>query len=370
MGVARGTQSGSGERMIATIATLLALLAAGGPSEGAGGNLVPVLGDRHLAGQRIVTGFPGQSPPAELERMIRDGRVAGVILFAHNFDSEAEAESLVQRLREIPRPEGLRQPLLISIDQEGGLVKRLPGPPSLSAEAVGHAGPQAAARQGQRTGAYLDRIGVNLNYAPVLDLGIPGGEIERTDRAFAREPTGVARAGVAFAESMEAEGVAAAAKHFPGFGGAGANTDYTPQAVLTGRRRLRAEDERPFRAFAQDGGSVVMLSNAIYPSLDPDQPAGLSREIASHELRRVAGFDGVSITDSLDAAAIAQLGPPEEVAGMAAQAGTDLLLFSSFTSATSAADSLARDLRTGKLGRKRFRASVARVLELRAGLRG
>jgi len=113
-----------------------------------------------------------------------------------------------------------------------------------------------------------------------------------------------------------------------------------------------------------------MLANAIYPALDPNRPAGLSRAVASHELRRVAGFGGVSITDSLDAAAISAVGSPEQVARMGARAGTDLLLFTSLASAQRAGTSMARELRSGGLDRGRFRASVVRVLKLRDSLRG
>ena len=202
--------------MIATLAALLALAGSGPPAQAAGE--LPGLGDRQLAGQRIVTGFQGESPPAPLVRMIGEGRVAGVILFSQNFDSESEARALIDRLRAVRRPRGLRQPLLVSVDQEGGLVKRLPGPPTESAAAMGAGTSEAAARQGQRTGNYLDGLGFNLNFAPVLDLAIPGGDIERTDRGFSGAAAGVIRTALPFARAMGRQGVAATAKHFPGFG--------------------------------------------------------------------------------------------------------------------------------------------------------
>ncbi len=354
--------------MIATLAALLAIAGSGHAAQAAP-NPVRELGDRQLAGQRILTGFPGQSPPAVLVRMIREGHVAGVILFSQNFDSESEAQALIDRLREIRRPRGLRQPLLISVDQEGGLVKRLPGPPSTSAAAMGAAGPRAASREGRRTGRYLDNLGFNLNFAPVADLAISGGNIEGTGRGFAHVPADVIRLALPFARALSRQGVAATAKHFPGFGRASENTDDMSQSIEVSRKQLRTQDELPFHAFSRDGGDVVMLANAVYPALDPSRPAGLSQAVASRELRRVVGFDGVSITDSLDAAAITAIGSPEQVAGMGARAGTDLLLFSSLDSASRAHESLARDLRTRQLNRSRFRNSVERVLALRDSLR-
>jgi beta-N-acetylhexosaminidase len=357
--------------MIATLAAIAALAFGAGPAD-ARGNEDPTrdLGDRQLAGQRIITGFTGESPPATLVKMIREGRLAGVVLFAQNFDSEAEARDLIDRLRDIRRPRGLRQPLLIAVDQEGGLVKRLPGPPTMSAEEMGAAGAKTAARQGQRTGRYLEALGFNLDLAPVADLAIPGGNIEDTDRGFSKFPSEVGKIAPRFAKALSRQGVAATAKHFPGFGRARENTDDIAQTIGTGRTTLRKEDERPFRAFSREGGDVVMLANAVYPALDRSRPAGLSRTIASHELRRVVGFDGVSVTDSLNAAAIVAIGSTERVAEMAANAGTDLLLYGSLASAHTASESLARGLRSGDLNRKRFRTSVERVLRLRDSLRG
>lgn len=355
--------------MIATLAALLAL-AGTGTSASQGEDPVSKLGDRQLAGLRIVTGFEGESPPSSLIRMIREGRVSGVILFSDNFDTESEAKNLIASLKDIRRPEGLRQPLLVAIDQEGGQVKRLPGPPSVSAASMGSAGRRESSRQGRRTGAYLDRLGFNLDLAPVLDLAIPGGEIRRTDRGFARSPSRVIRTGLAFAKGLRKGGVASAAKHFPGFGRARLNTDDTSQKVRSAQGAPGNNDERPFVAYSRKVGDVVMLANAVYPALDKGKPAGLSRPIASRELRRRVGFEGVSITDSLDAAAITDIGSPGEVAEMGARAGTDVLLFSNLSSAAEAAEALARELRAKRLNRQGFRASVRRILDLRASLRG
>lgn len=323
---------------------------------------------KQLAGQRVVTGFNGQSPPGWLKRRIGNGRLAGVVLFADNFDSLAEARQLTHELHAIKRPRGLRQPLLVMVDQEGGLVKRLPGPPAMSAEEMGSAGADVARRQGRKTGTLLRNAGVNVDLAPVLDVGHPGGEIAKTHRAFGSSPRRASLAGNAFASGVRSRGVAATAKHFPGFGRARLNTDDAVQTIRASKAALR-RDERPFQAFANRGGELVMLSLATYPALDPERPAALSRPIATSELRSRLGFRGVSVTDSLDAQAAQAVGGAGKVARLAAKAGTDLLLYSSAESAKVVADELATDLRTHRLALAKFRASVRRVLALRAELR-
>lgn len=342
---------------VLALLAVTAAMAAPGPADAGlaarvGGPDTTGLSAEQLAGQRFVTGFEGGSVPRWLERRIERGRLAGVVLFADNFDTVAEAKRLVDELRSIRRPAGLRQPLLVMVDQEGGMVKRLPGPPTMSAEQMGEAGAGVARRQGEKTGRMLREIGINVDLAPVLDIGFGGGEIADTHRAFGSRAALVTRAGNAFASGLRSKGIAATAKHFPGFGRARLNTDDARQTIDASAKRLRRSDERPFRAFAGRGGELVMLSLATYPALDRRLPAGLSKPIATGELRRRAGFDGVSITDSLDAAAAHAVGGTGKVARLAAKAGTDLLLYASGDSAQAGAKELSADLRRGRLGRR------------------
>lgn len=359
--------------MIATLLAIAAAFAGGPASVELGGAATRVslagTGDRQLAGQRIVAGFQGTSVPGELERMIRRGRLAGVVLFSSNVPSDAAARRLVGRLRSIPRPRPVGEPLLVMVDQEGGAVKRLPGPPSMSAASMGARGVGAARRQGARTGRYLEGFGINVDLAPVLDIGHPGGEIAATGRAFGSGADRVRRVGNAFAAGLERADVAATAKHFPGFGAARANTDDSAQTISLSKRKLRRHEERPFERFAARRNRLVMLSWAIYPALDPGTPAGLSGRIATRELRRRIGFRGVSITDAMSAAAVSGLGGPGKLARRAARAGSDLLLFTSVGDARAATGELVDSLRDGSLRRSRFKAAVRRTLRLRASLR-
>jgi beta-N-acetylhexosaminidase len=322
-----------------------------------------------LAGQRIVVGFEGARAPAAVRRMIRAGRVAGVILFAGNFPDRASGRRLIRALQAIPRPPGLGAPLLTMVDQEGGLVKRLGGAPTASAREMGERGAGFSHRQGRRTAANLRAVGANVDLAPVLDVARPGGTIAETDRGFGATPEGVAATAVPFAEGLRQGGVAATAKHFPGLGAAGVNTDFAVQRVALSRAELRRVDEAPYRDFVGAGGEMVMLSLAIYPAFSP-RPAAFARQIAGAELRGRLGFQGVSITDALNAAAARDFGGPAKSGPAAARAGVDLLLFTDHRAAARAQRALLRHLRSGSLARAGAVASADRVLRLRRRLGG
>ena len=209
---------------------------------------------------------------------------------------------------------------------------------------------------------------MNVDLAPVLDVGRPGGVIADTGRAFADDAEGVADAAVPFAEGLEAGGVAATAKHFPGLGAATENTDFEAQTLDLSLGELRDVDTAPYRAYVAAGGRLVMLSTAIYPAFSP-RPAAFSHRIATGELRRRLGFEGVTITDSLGSAAVAAFGGQREVAVDGASAGDDLLLFDDLPSALAGHEALVPQLHKGGLRRAPFLAAVARVLRLRAELR-
>jgi beta-N-acetylhexosaminidase len=351
----------------------VALLAAGGtaapPPSAAPVAPAADLTPARLAGQRMVFGFPGTAPPPDLVRRIRRGEAGAVILLRPNAPSAAAARRLTARLQAIPRPAAVDVPLLVMIDQEGGLVRRLDGPPSRSAAELGREGPRAARAAGRATGRYLSRAGVNVDLAPVADVARPGSFLEATGRTFGRSPGRVAGASVAFAAGLRDGGVVAAAKHFPGLGAATRSTDEVPVRLAVGAAELRRVDLRPFRALVSHGVPMVMLGTATYPALDPTRPAALSRRVATDALRGGLGFRGVTVTDALDTPALAPQGGAGAVAVRAAGAGSDMLLHTGYAAGTASAAALARALRSGALSRAEAEAAVDRILALRAGLR-
>jgi beta-N-acetylhexosaminidase len=322
-----------------------------------------------LAGQRIVVGFQGVKTPAAVREMVREGLVAGVILFSDNLPSRAAGRRLIRGLQAIRHPPGLRDPLLVMVDQEGGLVKRLGGAPTASARQMGARGADFSREQGRATARNLRGVGINVNLAPVLDVARPGGTIAGTDRGFGSTAARVAETAVPFAGAMQDAGVAATAKHFPGLGAARLNTDFAVERIGLAVSTLRGVDEAPYRGFIASGGELVMLSTAIYPAFSP-KPAAFARPIATGELRSRLGFEGVAITDAPESVAVRDFGGPAKAGLAAAEAGVDLLLFSDYQAGARARRAIARRLRSGALGRAASEESVTRVLSLRRRLAG
>jgi beta-N-acetylhexosaminidase len=336
---------------------------AGPPEPGVAETLPPKL----LTGQRIVVGVSGTSISPRLRSAIHEGRLAGVVLFAENFPSHAAGRRLIARLQAIPRPPKLRDPLLVMVDQEGGQVKRLSGAPTASAREMGARGAAFSAGQGRRTAANLRDVGANVDLAPVLDVGRPGGVIAATERSFGSTAARVEATAIPFAKALQASGIAAAGKHFPGFGAATENTDFSVERIDLSKRKLRAIDEKPYASFVAADGKMVMLSTAIYPAFSND-PAAFTRSIATGELRNRLGFEGVTITDALETPAVDHFGSTGKAAVAGARAGADLLLYARLGPAETAWRVLLAKLRTGALDREEFEVAVERVLDLRAEL--
>lgn len=349
--------------MKAAACALVGALAVSGPAAAA------PLTDAQLAGQRVIFAFAGTEPPPELVARIERGEAAGVILFGENIPSVASARRVVTRLQAIPRPAGLDQPLLVMVDQEGGLVERIGSPLLPSAASLGRTNSVAATQKaGRQAGRDVLSVGGNVNLAPVADVARPGSAMERETRSFGRSPAKVSRHVVAFAAGVRRAGVLAAAKHFPGFGAAPANTDNTAVRIKLPLRTIRAVDEPPFAGLIRNKVPLVLIGSAIYTAFDA-RPATLSRRVIQDELRRRLGFGGVTVSDALDTPALAAAGAPGPVAVEAAAAGVDLLLYSGYAGSDSAARALKPAYGSGRLSRSEGRAAVERILRLRSTLR-
>jgi beta-N-acetylhexosaminidase len=315
-----------------------------------------------------MVGFSGPSADSGLLARVRAGLVGSVILFGENIVSSSQLRSLTGTLQRAAR-QGGNPPLLISTDQEGGQVKRLPnGPPFLAPPDMVHTGnPAVAGGEGRAAGQYLKSRGINWDLAPVVDVPTFGGAfIWRQGRAFSFNSKTVARYATPFALGLQASGVAAAAKHFPGVGSAGVDTD-NQRDILKPSAAQRSAALDPYRALIARGVDTIMLSTAGFPAYDPTgTPTALSRPIVQGLLRGQLRFSGVTITD-------APLGPPatsdEIAAGVrAARAGADILLYKD--SAPGELSALEGALRSGQLSRAEAAASYVRIVLLKRRVAG
>jgi len=323
-------------------------------------------------GQRVIGSLPGTTVPTALAQRIRRGEVGGVILFSRNIRSVSQLRALTAQLQvERKRgPKALRGlPLLIMTDQEGGLVKRVPGAPRLSPAQVGARGSASLARRtGVATAANLRGDGVNVDLAPVLDVGMPGSSDADLGRSYGATAETVSSLGGAFAQGLAAGGVLATAKHFPGLGRATVNEDNVLNRIDISADTLRSVDEAPFRSAARAGIPMVMVSTGVYPAID-DRPAMFSQKIATGELRGQVGFRGVAVTDDLEVPALAHLSP-ERKALASVRAGEDLLLFcQTDAAAVRGAAALVRAVQSGAISRATIDAGANRALAMRATLR-
>ncbi|MEY2515180.1 MAG: beta-N-acetylhexosaminidase [bacterium] len=314
----------------------------------------------------MVFAYDGLVAPQALRRRIARGEAAGVILFGRNVRSAAQVRDVVRGLQAIERPRGLRAPLIVMVDQEGGPVRRIPGAPARAAADVATA--KQARADGRAAARTLRGAGVNMDLAPVSDVGRPGSALVGERRIYSSSAERVATLAGAFAGGLHDGGVRATAKHYPGFGAATVNTDNAPARISTSLEALRRVDARPFAALIAGGVDAVMVSTAIYPALD-SRPAAFASPWVTGELRKRLGFRGVSMTDDLGTPAVQSFGSIARRAVLAVRAGVDLPLFSStYRDSARAAEGLLAAAKRGDFTRAALRTQAQRVLALRAKL--
>ena len=353
-----------GLKRLSLVAVVVAIASSTGAVGHAGADTSPTI--EQMAGQLVLARMQGQVPSAAFLDRIRTGQIGGVVLFNTNFSSAGPA-SLVATLQAAASA-GQQPPLLIAVDQEGGIVKRLPGAPSLAPPQMRTA--SIAEAQGTATARNLLANGINTDLAPVLDVG-HGGFI--TPRTFGSTPDTVATRGAAFADGLDRGRVLAAAKHFPGLGYATLNTDQTVAKVTAGVRQLKT-DWAPFTAAIQNGIPLVMMSTAVYPALGSNLPAALSPKIVN-DLRRL-GFAGAIVTDALQTPGVNGLMTTSKAAVRAVQAGDDLVLAAGGTdsyrdtdgASIGAYNAVVAAAKAGTLRPQTLKVAYATVLAVKKGL--
>lgn len=311
----------------------------------------------------FAVGFSGLTPSPEVRELLRRG-VGGVILFARNVESAAQVAELTGALK---REAG--RPLLTSVDQEGGRVMRLRerhGFTELpSMRALGATGDERLAGElGALVGRELRAVGLDLDYAPVVDVDTNPQNPVIGDRAFSRDPAVVARLGAALARGLQSEGVAACAKHFPGHGDTSQDSHHDLPRLPHGLARLRAVELAPFATLARAGVAAIMTAHVVFEALDGARPATMSPPVL-RLLREECGFTGPVISDDLEMKAVAEHYPLAEAVVASVQAGVDLLLVCHRPEVQHAAiDALRSAVERGVVSRERLAEARFRVAAL------
>jgi beta-N-acetylhexosaminidase len=273
-------------------------------------------------GRLVMVDIPGQALDAETAAFLREQKIRSVCLFRKNLGSESEVRALVGDLIDVLGPEAL-----IGIDQEGGAVVRatfLPQPPS--ARALGASGDADRAEAvGGAVARGLKSLGVNWNFAPVLDVNNNPANPVIGERSFSNDPAEVSRLAAAWMRGSLKEGVACCVKHFPGHGDTHVDSHHALPTVDKSREELDALELVPFKALAARA-PAMMTAHIVYPQIDPDRPATLSPQLIGSILRQDWGYDGVVITDALMMKAVAERFGYARSAVMAIEAGADMVL--------------------------------------------
>jgi beta-N-acetylhexosaminidase len=319
-------------------------------------------------GQMIIVGFDGFEPSEAVKDMIKNYHVGSVILFSRNVKDSSQLVKLNNDLKELNKDNPL--PLIISADQEGGRVTRLPADATkFPANLVisNRKSAQLAYDVGKVTGLEMKAYGFNLNFAPVLDIFSNPKNTVIGDRAPGTTPETVSEIGIALMEGLRDGGIIPVIKHFPGHGDTVMDSHIDLPSIDHGWDRLENFELVPFRKAIEAGADMVMVAHIVFPSImDEKLPASLSREMITGVLRERFNFDGVIISDDMDMGAIQKHYSMEEAAVKAVLAGTDIVsVCHSHERQKKAYEAILNAVEDGTIPMERINESVRRIIKLK-----
>jgi beta-N-acetylhexosaminidase len=317
--------------------------------------------------EKFILGFEGKFLPDELRGYLAQG-LGGVIIFPRNFSTVEELHALTNEIR---RAAG--RPVLIGIDQEGGTRFSLPEPFTqwVSPEELGRLGDAGLVeRQARAMAQELRAVGLNVDFAPMLDLHLHPESPVTKGRSFGSDPAKVARLGSAFARGLAEGGVLACAKHFPGHGDAVIDPHQDLPVFRESGERLRKTELVPFAAVIAAGVPFLMTAHISLPAVDAEWPASLSGEVLSFILRGEMRYGEIVLADDLGMGAISRRWAPAECAVRTFLAGSDMaLICHDWNSVRPAIESVARALDRNEFDSEHWKESRARIAQLKTRLK-
>ncbi len=317
------------------------------------------------AGIHLFIGFRGIDLEEELKFLVREYRPGGIVLFRRNIEGREQLKNLIAGAQALALEE-LGRPLFFAVDQEGGSVQRLtPHFTSIpSASSLAEQGPEAVRQWAATCASDLRSIGIQINFAPVLDIVAEGGHHFMETRAFGSTPAAVSDLGSIWIEALQANGISATAKHFPGLGRAELDPHHFAPVIADDSMERFHLHLIPFMSAVRAGVNCMMTSHAVYPAVDPDWPATLSLEIGLRWLRQRLGYGGVLFGDDLDMAAISEKYSPEEIAFRGLSCATDFFLLCQKSQSIEPMCRSLTDLLKGDRSVQEFHSDTVKRLEL------
>ncbi|GLB59479.1 glycoside hydrolase family 3 protein [Cytobacillus sp. NCCP-133] len=309
----------------------------------------------------------------EIEQLVQDYHLGGVILFRENVVTTEQTAKLVSGYQAASEKFGL----LMTIDQEGGIVTRLQSGTDMPGNmALGAAKSEEISRKvGKTIGEELASLGINMNFAPVMDVNNNPDNPVIGVRSFGEDPELVAKMGVAYTEGLQTAGVAATAKHFPGHGDTAVDSHLGLPEVPHEKDRLKEVELYPFQKGMEAGIDAIMTAHVTFPKIDDTKaisqktgeeiavPATLSYKVLTELMRDEMGYEGVITTDAMNMKAIADHFGPIDAAIRAVKAGTDIVLMP--VGLEEVADGLLDAVESGEITEEQIEASVERILTLK-----
>ncbi len=322
---------------------------------------------RNWNGENVTEMLP------EIEKQVKDLHLGGVILFRENVVTTEQTARLVADYQQAAE----KYDLFMTIDQEGGIVTRLQSGTDMPGNmALGAArSPELAESVGQAIGEELNALGINVNFAPSLDVNNNSENPVIGVRSISENPQLVAEIGMAYIKGLQGAGVSATAKHFPGHGDTAVDSHVGLPEVPHDMERLKEIELYPFQQAMDEGVDAIMTAHITFPKIDPTKaiskktgeevslPATLSHEILTNLIRKEMKYKGVVVTDALNMGAIQDHFGAEEAAVKAVKAGTDILLMP--VGVAEVRNALLKAVRDGEISEKRIEASVERLLALK-----
>jgi beta-N-acetylhexosaminidase len=295
-----------------------------------------------------------------------DWDLGGVILFKRNIESKEQLSELNREIQSLRKG----NPPFISVDHEGGRVFRLPPPFTQipSARQIGRE--NKAYETGRLMGKELREVGFNLNYTPVLDVDTNPDNPIIGDRSFSSEPQEVSRNALDLIRGLREEGVIPCGKHFPGHGDTSLDSHLQLPVVDSPLSRLEKIELVPFQSAIADGIEMLMTAHVLYPRVDSEYPATLSREILTGILRERLGYEGVVISDDLLMKAVSDRYGVSEAAKLFLSAGGDLVLICrSEEEQAETLEKLVKMIVNGEWKKEDFERSLSHVAALKTSLK-